>query len=128
MPQDTPTKTAAVWFELPVRNLDRAVAFYETILSTRMIREQLSHGMGAVFPYAEGSASGSLMEQSDHAPDTAGAIVYLDCSGRLEEVAGRVEQAGGRLLTPRVDLPNGQGSFFRIADSEGNRVGLHAAA
>ena len=57
----------------------------------------------------------------------AGTVVYLNCNGRLDEVAGRVEDAGGKLLTPRVDLPGEMGAIYQIADSEGNRVGLHAA-
>jgi predicted enzyme related to lactoylglutathione lyase len=52
-------------------------------------------------------------------------VIYLNCDDRLEEVAGRVPAAGGRLLTPRVDLPEGMGSFFHIEDIEGNRIGLH---
>jgi predicted enzyme related to lactoylglutathione lyase len=36
--------------------------------------------------------------------------------------------AGGRISTPRVDLPEGMGSFVHLIDSEGNRIGLHALA
>jgi predicted enzyme related to lactoylglutathione lyase len=40
-------------------------------------------------------------------------------------VIGRVEPAGGRLAGPKVDLPQGMGSFIHVLDPEGNRVGLH---
>jgi hypothetical protein len=32
------------------------------------------------------------------------------------------------VTTPKVQLPDGMGCFAHIADTEGNRVGLHAAA
>lgn len=55
-------------------------------------------------------------------------MVYLDGGARLEEGLVRLTQAGGQLLTPRVDLPDGMGSFVHFQDSEGKRVGLHAPA
>jgi predicted enzyme related to lactoylglutathione lyase len=67
------------------------------------------------------------MEAPKLAGKDSGTVVYLNCNGQLEDVVGRVEKAGGALLTPRVDLPAGMGAFFHIRDSEGNRVGLHAA-
>jgi hypothetical protein len=67
------------------------------------------------------------MEAPNLAGSESGTVIYLNCDGELDTVAGRVEGAGGRLLTPRVDLPGEMGAFFHIRDSEGNRVGLHAA-
>ncbi len=40
----------------------------------------------------------------------------------------RVEQAGGAVLLPRTELPDGMGVFAQIRDSEGNRVGLYSMA
>ena len=47
---------------------------------------------------------------------------------RLDTVLARVAGAGGRVTTPKVQLPEGMGCFAHITDSEGNRVGLHALA
>lgn len=60
-------------------------------------------------------------------PISGGPVIYLKVDGRLAEVSGRVGGAGGTVLTPRIDLPDGQGSFVQILDTEGNRVGLHSA-
>jgi len=36
--------------------------------------------------------------------------------------------AGGRIATPKVQLPGDMGCFAHITDTEGNRVGLHSLA
>jgi len=113
------------WFEIPAADLEKVAGFYEAILALKLKRERFGGGQMAVFPYARPGVSGAVMEVPELAGKPAGTVVYLNCDDRLEEVAGRVKAAGGKLLTPRVDLPEGMGSFFHIADNEGNRVGLH---
>jgi len=80
-----------------------------------------------VFPYDKPNVSGAIIADVEAKDRSGGTIVYLNCDGKLQEVADRVEPSGGRLLTPRVELPAGMGAFFQIRDSEGNRVGIHAA-
>jgi predicted enzyme related to lactoylglutathione lyase len=121
-------KNVVVWFEIPASDFGRAAGFYETILATKLKEEQFGGARMAVFPYERPGVSGCVMDAPQHAGRESGTLVYLNCDGRLAEVAGRVEAAGGALLTPRIDLPEGMGSFFHIRDSEGNRVGLHAAS
>jgi predicted enzyme related to lactoylglutathione lyase len=113
------------WFEIPAADLEKVAGFYEKILALELKRERFGGGQMAVFPYARPGVSGAVMEVPELAGKPTGTVIYLNCDDRLEEVAGRVEAAGGRLLTPRVDLPEGMGSFFHIEDAEGNRVGLH---
>jgi predicted enzyme related to lactoylglutathione lyase len=79
----------------------------------------------AVFPYARPGVGGAVIEAGALTPGGYGTLVYLSCDGRLDEVIGRVETAGGRLAGPKVDLPEGMGSFVHVIDPEGNRVGLH---
>ena len=55
-------------------------------------------------------------------------MIYLNCDGKLDAVIGRVGDAGGKVLMPTITLPDGLGVFTHILDSEGNRIGLHAAA
>jgi len=118
----------AVWFEIPAADFDRAATFYETIFDTRLRRETFGGGRMGVFPYDRPKVSGAVMEAPELAGQPTGTVVYLNCNGHLDEVAGRVEKAGGALLTERVELPPGMGAFFHIRDSEGNRVGLHAVS
>jgi predicted enzyme related to lactoylglutathione lyase len=61
-------------------------------------------------------------------PSVDGALVYLGAGDSLDPVLARVARAGGRVRTPKTQLPEGMGCFAHIEDSEGNRVGLHAPA
>lgn len=127
MSNNSAGKNVAVWFEIPASDFARATGFYEAIFATELKREQFGESRLAVFPYERPGVGGCVMEAPKLAGNDSGTVVYLNCDGHLGEIAGRVEKAGGALLTPRIDLPEGMGSFFHIRDSEGNRVGLHAA-
>jgi predicted enzyme related to lactoylglutathione lyase len=127
MKENGERRNVAVWFEIPARDFERATAFYETIFDAKLKRDVYGTQRMAVFPYEQPAVSGAVMEAPQLAGKDAGTVVYLNCDGQLAAVAGRVEKAGGALLTPRVELPDGMGAFFQIRDSEGNRVGLHAA-
>jgi len=120
-------KNIVVWFEIPASDFGRAADFYETIFATKLKHEQFGGARMGVFPYERPGVSGCVMEAPQLAGKDSGTVIYLNCDGHLADVAGRVEKAGGALLTPRIDLPEGMGAFFQIRDSEGNRVGLHAA-
>lgn len=117
------------WFEIPVQDLDRAQHFYETLLATSLRREEIAGSALAVFPYAEAGAGGCLLAgPGAPAPSTAGTLVYLNAGPSLDATLARVAAAGGRVLTPKVVLPGEMGVYAHVADTEGNRVGLHAAA
>ena len=115
------------WFEIPVRDLNRASAFYETLLATALRRETIGASELAVFVSDEHGVGGCLMAgAAAPAPSTSGTLVYLNAKPSLAAVLARVEAAGGRIATPKVQLPGDMGCFAHITDSEGNRVGLHA--
>lgn len=116
------------WFEIPVQDMDRAQRFYETLLATRLRRESIAGNTLAVFDYADSSVGGCLMAGAGApAPSLAGTLVYLRAGASLDATLERVGAAGGRVVTPKVQLPGDMGCYAHIADSEGNRVGLHAA-
>jgi predicted enzyme related to lactoylglutathione lyase len=117
------------WFEIPVRNLDRAQAFYETLLAVKIRRETIAPHQLGVFTYAEAGVGGCLIAgDTAPQPSASGTLVYLNAGPSLDAVLARVEVAGGRVTTPRVQLPGDMGCFVHITDTEGNRVGLHALA
>jgi len=124
---NTPTRNAIDWFEIPVRDMDRAQAFYEALLGAPLRRETITGNTLAVFSYGETGIGGCLMTGSNApAPSTDGTLIYLNAGAELDTVLARVGDAGGRITTPKVQLPDGMGCFAHIADTEGNRVGLHA--
>jgi predicted enzyme related to lactoylglutathione lyase len=120
---------AITWFEIPVRELDRAQRFYEAVLERPMKRETLGSEQMALFAADAEGVQGCLNLGAEAiAPSAAGTRVYLDASPSIDAALARVARAGGRVVTPKVALPEGMGFFGHIADTEGNVVGLHALA
>ena len=124
------TRTDAIaWFEIPVRDIERAQTFYTALLGAPLRRETIGNHTLAVFSYDETGVGGCLMAGDDvPEPSAAGTLIYLDAGPSLDAVLERVAGAGGRITTPKVQLPEGMGCFAHIADTEGNRIGLHAPA
>jgi predicted enzyme related to lactoylglutathione lyase len=118
---------AVDWFEIPVRDMNRAARFYESLLASPLRRETIASNQLSVFSYAETGVGGCLIA-GEHvpAPASRGTLVYLNARPSLDAVLARVEAAGGRITTPKVQLPGDMGCFAHITDTEGNRVGLHA--
>ena len=81
-----------------------------------------------VFPYDRPKVSGCVMEAPERAGKDSGTVdlPQLHRPSRRGRRPCRKRPAA-TLLTPRIDLPPGMGAYFHIRDSEGNRVGLHAA-
>lgn len=119
------------WFEIPVADMDRALRFYEALTGQRLKREAFG-GPGqelAVFPADnDDDVHGALFKSPVMQPSAQGTLVYLNAGEALDPWIARAEAAGGRLVQPKVTLPEGMGCFAHIIDSEGNRVGIHALA
>lgn len=112
------------WFEIPVRDLDRAQSFYEAILQQPLKREAFGGGDMAVFPFGgPPQSTGALVKMPGCVPAMDGTTVYLGVED-LTPVLERVARHGGDTLVPRTALPEGMGFFAQLRDSEGNRVGL----
>jgi uncharacterized protein len=63
---------AISWFELPVTDLDRAVAFYTTILGTSLAEiAEADDRRFAMFP-AEDGVSGAIVQGEGYLPSTKG--------------------------------------------------------
>ena len=115
--EDKARHSAVSWFEIPVRDLERAQAFYEKLLAKALRRESMGPQTLAVIPYDEGQGVGGALVCGVHIPDPSPNGIQVD---------QRAVAAGGRVATPRVELPEGMGCFAHVIDTEGNRVGLHA--
>ena len=113
------------WFEIPVTDMNRAKAFYSTLLGGELTVEEMGDaGARAFLPYQDG-VGGALMQGDDYTPSRQGSIVYLNGGDDLSVPLGKVEAAGGKVLTDKLSIgENGFIAFF--LDTEGNRVGLHS--
>ncbi|OAI43034.1 glyoxalase [Verrucomicrobia bacterium SCGC AG-212-E04] len=115
----------AVWFDIPVRDLDRAIAFYSAVLAVEVKREAYPNFTIGLLPHGDDDVAGCLFTADDTKPSMDGILLYFNANGRLEEAVAAAETHGGRVLEP----PHPIGSFgfcAVVADSEGNRIALHS--
>lgn len=116
------------YFEIPVTDLDRAIAFYEAVFDLDLERETVDGYAMALFPYEDGGAgaTGALAQGDVYVPSKTGSIVYFEV-GHIGEVLERAQAHGGAILYPRKHIGAG-GYVAEIADSEGNRIALSQPA
>lgn len=120
-------QNCTVWFELPVSDLTRAMAFYQAATGMALKREQMGPNETAMFlaaDFATGVA-GHLYEGKP-AGDGTGPTVHLAAAGKLEDTMARVTDAGGAVVSPIIAIPAGR--FFYATDPDGNSIGLFEAA
>lgn len=116
-----------VWFDLPVRDLDRACRFYEGVLAIACHRESFDGLEFAVLQHDQGNGGCLVPAGSDTGSptDTAGPLLYMNVAGRIRDAVKRTSQLGGR-VTQDVHAIGPHGFRALIIDSEGNRLALHA--
>ena len=114
------------WTDIPVRDLDRAIAFYSAVLGAAVLKQSAGPDMefGLLPGFGDG-VSGCLCVGPDQVPSHHGALVYLSVQGRLDAAIAAAVAAQGKVLRPKHPIgPHG----FRaiLEDSEGNRFALHS--
>lgn len=116
----------ANWFEIPVKDMERAKGFYGEAFGLKFQMAEMGPMVLAMIqgdPEA-GGASGALIKAEGSEPSMIGTIVYLNC----EEVAAqleRIERLGGKTIVPRTSI--GEWGFIgHFVDTEGNHVALHS--
>ncbi len=117
----------AVWFEIPVADLARAVRFYETVFTVTLRQEGCPDGMPmAIFPADPAAVTGCLIQHEHCKPSADGSTVYLNGGDDLSAPLARAVEAGATLVVPKTLIAPEIGYFAQFIDSEGNRVGLHS--
>ena len=115
-----------VWVDIPVAELDRAIAFYAAVLGSPVTREGGQGFTFAVLAHGGSDVAGCLVPAGDdNGPSPRGPLVYLNVDGRIADAERAVAGHGGRVLQATHAIgPHG----FRaiVVDSEGNRVALHS--
>ena len=117
-------RNRAVWFDIPVADLERAAAFYRAVLGVGVTVDSVQGMAFGVIDHADGNG-GCLMVAPESITDSAGIMVYLNADGRIHEAVSQVLAHGGRVVQPVHSLgPHGCRAV--IVDSEGNRLALHS--
>jgi predicted enzyme related to lactoylglutathione lyase len=116
------------WFQIPVNDMERAMAFYDAVFGYTLERKTMPDGDMAWFPSSMDAAgcSGCLVKHAMSHPSDKGTLVHFESpSGDLSTELSRVEKAGGTVLGPKI--PIGEYGFYAfVKDTEGNQIGVHS--
>ena len=86
------------WFEIPVAQMDRAIAFYEPVMQVSLRRENMDCAELAVFPHQDPAPGGALLSCRPR-----------PVAGSREGEVGRIGRDGSwrgeRLLQPVMENP-----------------------
>ena len=136
--------TLIPWIQIPVKNLNRAAAFYESVFGATFFFEELNNIPHAVFKAgANGKKilNGALIEiQKKNSPSTS-PILFFDATGNFENILLLINENGGEVvkdktliikketdkksIIPNTYIDNKPGYYAHFMDSEGNRMGLY---
>ncbi|MFM7024207.1 MAG: VOC family protein [Flavobacteriales bacterium] len=119
-------KNAINWFEIPVKNFERAKAFYSTLLGGEvMAMPHPEYKYGMLPADMENGVGGGIVEGPGFEPSDKGPLIYLNGGEDLSIPLAKVEKAGGKILLPKTSLgPNG--FMAHLMDTEGNKIALHS--
>ena len=109
-----------VWTEIPVTNLKAASDFYAEVFGWKMQITQMGPNDVAVF---DAVTDDDAMVVGGHlypGKPAAGSTIHLALPDSLEAGAARCAAAGGQVMGPVIDIP--QGRFQYAADPDGNSI------
>jgi predicted enzyme related to lactoylglutathione lyase len=119
-------KRLVVWFDVPVLDLDRAIAFYTAVLGEEVLKQEMGPGfvMG-LLPGEEEVFGGCLYVSDETKPTDQGTMQYFNVNGRLR-AAVEAAKANGGVVRSDVEQIGPWGYRAIVLDSEGNRIALHS--
>jgi hypothetical protein len=116
------------WFEIYVRDLERAKRFYETVFETEL--QSLKAPFPGIellaFPMVQDryGAAGALVRMEGGPSGGNSTLVYFSCQDCAVE-EGRVAAAGGDVERPKMSIGE-YGFISLVRDPDGNMIGLHS--
>lgn len=112
-----------VWTEIPVTDMDKAMAFYSAVTGAVFDMEDNAPNPMANFRTADpGKGVSGHLYPGKPAGNGQGPTVHLAIPVTAEEAMSRVEKAGGKVVSPVIEIPPGR--FFYAHDLDGNSVGF----
>jgi predicted enzyme related to lactoylglutathione lyase len=114
------------WFEIYVQDMNRARAFYESVLSTRLERMEGTDLDMWAFPAQRErpGAPGALVRMEGFASGHNSTLVYFTCADCAIE-AKRAADSGGKVFKDKFAIGR-HGFIALVTDTEGNLVELHS--
>jgi hypothetical protein len=129
-----------VWFEIPVKDLERAARFYSAVLGIHIERQVLLDREYGMMKRADTGIGGVLVQRENSAPGTGTTLFFY-----VNVISDAIEAAlhyGGRVIQPKMLLKqqdkdgkktiaqnlidNQVGYYAELADPEGNHFSLYS--
>ena len=119
---------AVGWFDLYVKDMNRAAEFYETILNQKLTPMEDPTNETEMMSFASDmnayGAGGALVKSKHGKPGPGGTAVYFsvkDCS--IQE--SLIEKSGGKVIRPKFSI--GEFGWVTLCqDTEGNLIGFNS--
>lgn len=118
------------WFEIYVEDMDRAKAFYESMLNVKLEKLETTEIDMQInmwsFPMdmAAPGAAGALVHIDNFSSGANSVLIYFSCEDCAVE-AERAAKAGGNIEKPKMSIGE-YGHIALVTDTEGNMIGLHS--
>jgi len=116
----------AVYFEIPVSDMPRAIDFYKNVFNFTFETEYFDNNEMAYFPFSDGQSgiSGALAKGEIYKPTKNGVLIYFN-TNNIELSLEKAQSQGSEILFPATFHKELGFAVAEIQDSEGNRIGLH---
>lgn len=128
-----------IWFEIPVKDLDRAMLFYSEMLGVTIEKCKLHKKEYGLFDKKKTGIGGVLVERPKQAKKGVSLFFFVNV---LSDAIDAALAQGGKIITPKMLLKhtNAEGKtilahnllddqvgyFAQLVDSEGNRLALYS--
>ncbi|MEO8244229.1 MAG: VOC family protein [bacterium] len=114
---------AVIWAEIPVTDLKRAMAFYQSVLGHALTLDETGPNPMALFAYDQaGGGTGGHLYPGKPASAGNGPTVHLSVAGTVEDAMTACTKGGGAVVGPVITIPPGR--FCYATDPDGNSIGL----
>lgn len=114
------------FFEIPAKDFQRAVNFYEELLGIELKACDCGKEKMAFFPEKEFNIHGAISFAKDFNPSKDGSLIYFNTNLKLDLLLQKLKNMGGDILKEKTKIEvEGGGYFALVLDSEGNRIGLY---
>jgi predicted enzyme related to lactoylglutathione lyase len=118
------------WIEIPVSNLERAMAFYRVVFDLNEIPiydDYPPARIAVLLPSEKGvqTPGVSLVQSSTHVPSRHGALInfHVGNHAALEKAVAMAQANAGSIAEPIVDIGDGV-KYLVLLDCEGNSIAL----
>ena len=119
-------KSLCVWFEIPVKDFERAKKFYSEIFQVQMEEQEMGGSLMGFFPMEGYANSGAIVKGEGYEPSDKGAMIYLNGGDDLQVVEDMIEPAGGKVIMKKMKISDEIGYMAIFLDTEGNKLALHS--